>query len=268
MPRTDRAARPPIRAIVVDDEPLARDALRHALRHESDVVIVAECRNGPEAVSAIKREAPDLVFLDIQLTEMDGFGVIDAVGTASMPEVVFVTAFDRFAVRAFEVHALDYLLKPFTDERFHAALGQARRRLRADAPAVRELALTALLRQVAERETAATPVTRYATRLTVRRNDSVRFIPVGEIDSLEAEDGVVTLCTGREQFTIRRPLKDILTELDPSRFVQIHRGTVVNIARVREVQPWFNGDYVAIMVDGRQLRVSRHFRDDVIRPSF
>ncbi|HEX6370653.1 MAG TPA: LytTR family DNA-binding domain-containing protein [Longimicrobium sp.] len=263
----------PLRVVTVDDEPLARDCIRLALAREPGCRIVAECPTGTAAAEAIAREAPDLVFLDVQMPGMDGFGVIEAVGPERMPATIFVTAFEEHALRAFQVHALDYLLKPFGDERFRQALEHARRRIHTERRGELGARLEALLREVhggGGHPAAAHPppaaAAPYATWLTVSAQNRTQFVPVGEVDWLEADGKYVRLHAGGRTHLIRGTLASAAERLDPAHFVRIHRSTVVNVARIREVQPWMGGDHLAILRDGTRLRVSRTFRGALLRP--
>ena len=264
---------PPLRVVTIDDEPLARDCIRLALAREPGWRIVAECGGGPAGVQAIEREAPDLVFLDVQMPGMDGFEVIEAVGPERMPATIFVTAFEEHALRAFQVHALDYLLKPFGDERFRQALEHARRRIHTERRGELGERLEALLREVhggrhpADARPSSTPApTPYATWLTVSAQNRTQFIPVAEVDWLEADGKYVRLHAGGRTHLIRGSLAATAERLDPAHFVRIHRSTVVNVARIREVQPWMGGDHLAILRDGTRLRVSRTCRGALLRP--
>lgn len=243
--------------LVVDDEPLARDGIRRLVEGEPGFTVLSECRDGESAVQAIERLAPDLVLLDIQMPEMDGFEVIEAVGPERMPPVVFITAHDRHAVRAFEAMALDYLLKPFDDERFYRALrrgAQAGRERRAgDWPA----RLGGMLE--------ARDSTTWRRRLAVRSDGRTSFVPVEEVDWIEAAGSALRLHAGRAVHTIRGPLAALAARLDPQRFVRVHRSTIVNVERVAGVEPWFHGDAILILRDGTRLRVSRERRADVER---
>jgi two-component system LytT family response regulator len=247
--------------MVVDDEPLARDSVRLALERAGDIAVVAECGDGESAVRSIRAHDPDLVFLDVQMPGLDGFGVIEQVGPDRMPPVVFVTAYDDYALRAFEVHALDYVLKPFDDARFADVLAHARERL-ADARHDAARALHALLRDYAERRGATGA---YARRLMVEADERIRFVPVAAVESLEAERNYVLVHAAGEQHRVRATLAGLLDQLDPRHFVRIHRSIVVNVDHIREVQPWFGGDYVAILRGGRRLKVSRRYRDQLLR---
>ncbi|MCC7376943.1 MAG: response regulator transcription factor [Verrucomicrobiales bacterium] len=246
-----------MRVIIVDDEPLARDRLRAMLGKESDVKIIAECGDGREAVTAIRRENPDVVFLDIQMPEMDGFGVLSQLKGQTMPRVIFVTAFDEFAVKAFEVHALDYLLKPFDRDRLQQALGRVREQLKSASPAELTEKLTALL----DSFQGGAGDTRNSDRIAVKLDGRVIFVRPGDIDWIEAQDNYVKLHVGREAHLVRDTLSNFETRLDTRRFIRIARSTIVNIDRVREMQPMFHGEYVVILHDGSKLTMSRGYRE-------
>jgi two-component system LytT family response regulator len=270
-PPTISAPARPLRIVTVDDEPLARDCIRLALRGEPGCEIVAECPDGERAAEAIGREAPDLVFLDVQMPGMDGFGVIERIGAERMPPVIFVTAFEEHALRAFQVHALDYLLKPFGDARFREALGHARRRIHTEHDGELGRRLHALLRDVhggahPVPSTPAASASPYATWLTVSAQNRTQFVRVDEVDWMEADGKYVRLHAGARAHLIRCTLAAVAERLDPAHFVRIHRSTVVNVGRIREVQPWMGGDHLAILRDGTQLRVSRTFRGALLRP--
>ncbi|HEX2205406.1 MAG TPA: LytTR family DNA-binding domain-containing protein [Longimicrobium sp.] len=257
----------PVRAVIVDDEPLARDCVRIALARLGEVEVVAECADGEAAVEAILEHRPDLVFLDVQMPGLDGFGVVERVGAARMPAVVFVTAFEEHALRAFEVHAADYVLKPFDDARFGDAVRHARRQRGAEAGEEIRRTLEALLRDYRGGEGQGAAVGgRPVTRFMVQENDRIHFVATDEVDWLEAAGNYVRVHAGSRSHLIRATLTGIAAQLDGSRFVRIHRSTVVNVDRIKEVQPWFGGDYVAILRDGQQLRVSRNYRDALLRP--
>ena len=255
------ATRSPLRTLIVDDEPLARDCVRLALAREPDIAIVGECADGESAVESIDRLRPDLVFLDVQMPGMDGFDVIRAVGPGRMPPVVFVTAFDEHALRAFEVHALDYVLKPFDDDRFRDALRHARRFLEGGLDALLRERLSGLLDARAE-ESAGTET--FTTRLMVRVRDRIRVVPVEDVDWFESAGNYVRIRCGEAAYLMRRTLTSLADALDPASFARIHRSTIVNLDRIDELQPAAGGDYIAILKDGRKLRVSRAFRDVLI----
>jgi two-component system LytT family response regulator len=249
-----------LRTVIVDDEPLARDCVRLALQGTPGIQVIAECVDGEAAVDAILRLRPDLVFLDVQMPGMDGFDVIDAVGPERMPAVVFVTAYDEHALRAFEVHALDYVLKPFDDTRFREALRHARRFVDSDLDDQLRSRLKVLLedRKSSDQE-------QYTGRIMVRVRDRIRIVPVNDVDWFESAGNYVRIRSGTNTFLIRRTLTSLADTLDPTRFVRIHRSTIVNLDRIQELQPAAGGDYIAILKDGRKLRVSRAFREALIR---
>jgi two-component system LytT family response regulator len=253
-----------LRVLVVDDEPLARDCVRLALGGEPAVEVVGECTDGEAAVEAIRELRPDVVFLDVQMPGLDGFGVVERVGVEQMPSVVFVTAYDTHAIRAFEVHALDYVLKPFENDRLLAALRRARDARRAQRDGALGRRLARLLRDMepAEAHVVAPTGSALARREPVRRfavrNDGrIRFVVAADVDWVEADGNYAILHVGAERHRVRFTLQALARELDPARFFQIHRSTIVNLDRVKEVQPWFGGDYVAILHGGEKLRVSR-----------
>lgn len=259
MPASAHATQPaPLRVILVDDEPLARGRLRSLLRGEPGIEIVAECPDGEQAVAAIREHAPDLVFLDIQMPGRDGFGVIQAVGPARMPAVIFTTAFDQYALKAFDVHALDYLLKPFDRERFRAALSRARR-MTLGAPGHGELA-DRLAAALAERERES----RALDRLAIKGVNRIHIVKLDEVRCIEAAGNYLHIHAGaQEPFVMRETLSAIEGRLDASKFVRIHRSTIVNVDFVKELQPLFHGDYVVLLHGGQRVTLSRGYRDQV-----
>ncbi|MGE5927655.1 MAG: LytR/AlgR family response regulator transcription factor [Gemmatimonadota bacterium] len=246
-----------LRVLIADDEPLSRDCVRLALAAQPGVEVVAECADGLEAAEAIPRLAPDLVFLDVRMPGLDGFEIIERIGAGRMPPVVFVTAFDAHAIRAFSTHALDYVLKPFEDARLAAAIERAREQigLRREGELGRRLA--ALVRSAAP-----PPV----TRLLVTRGEVSCFVALDDVECLAAERNYVRIHHRGGADLVRRPLDQLLSELDPTRFVRVHRSFAVNLARVREVRPWFSGDCVAVLDSGREVRVSRTYRSTLLKP--
>ena len=253
----------PVRVLIVDDEPVAREGLRGLLGADPEIEILGECGDGRAAVDAIREREPDLVLLDIQMPEMDGFEVVRAVGPARMPPVVFVTAYDEFALRAFEVHALDYLLKPFDDDRFHAALGRAKALVRqGDSESLTRRLLT-LLDQRSGAGSATDQV--WLTRLVVRKTGTSLFVPVEQIDWIESADYCVKIHTGGRAHVIREALQRLEQRLDPARFFRAHRSAIVNLDRVREVQPAFHGDFVLVLHDGTRIKLSRSRRSELER---
>ncbi|HEX7318169.1 MAG TPA: LytTR family DNA-binding domain-containing protein [Pyrinomonadaceae bacterium] len=239
-----------IRALIADDEALARRRLRQFLAEVPDVEVVGECEDGRGAVELVRTVAPDLLFLDVQMPLLDGFGVIREVGAGNVPAVVFVTAFDQFALRAFEAHALDYLLKPFGRERFMQAVGRARRQI-GDANVKQRL--DALVGELSERP-------RYSTRLAVKARGRTVILATDEIDWVGAADNYLELHAGPNSFVVRETLSQLQSKLDPRKFVRIHRSTLVNIERIKELHPLFAGDQVVVLHDGTKLQVSRTHR--------
>jgi two-component system LytT family response regulator len=239
---------------VVDDEPIARERILSLLQSENDVEVIGQCADGVQAVSAIQQQAPDLVFLDVQMPGCDGFGVIQNIGADRMPTVVFVTAYDEYALRAFEVHALDYLLKPFGKDRFQETLKHARESLerrRAGDLGRRLLALVHDLKPEQQR----------LDRLVVKSGGRVFFLRTEEIDWIEAAGNYVRLHLGEENHLFRETMNGMESRLDTRRFVRIHRSRIVNTERIKELQPWFNGEYVVILRNGTRLTLSRGYRE-------
>ena len=243
-----------IRTLVVDDEPLARERVLSLLQQEVDVEVVAECSDGGQAVSAIQQHSPDLVFLDVQMPGCDGFEVIRHIGADRMPTVIFVTAYDEYALRAFEVHALDYLLKPFGKERFQQTLRHAREALERRRAGDLGRRLLALVHDVK-------PEPQKVERLVVKSGGRVFFLRTDEIDWIEAAGNYVRLHLGAESHLFRETMNRMEARLDTTRFARIHRSRIVNTDRIKELQPWFNGDYVVVLRDGTRLTLSRGYRD-------
>ena len=239
-------------AVIVDDEPLARKTIRLLARRDAEVVIVAECRNGEEALDAVREHRPDILFLDIQMPRLDGFDVLELLGEDAPPAIVFVTAYDHYAIRAFEVHAVDYLLKPFTDERFDKALARAKDLVRQRGGAMREK----LARLTASHRA-------FTQRFMVRTAGRIVFLKAEEVDWIEAADYYARLHAGANSYLIRESMNDLEAGLDPAAFVRIHRSTIVNLDRVREMRPLFRGELVVVLHDGTQLRMSRSRRDEL-----
>jgi len=254
-----------IRTLIVDDEPLARRNLRLLLEKDPQIEIVDECRNGREAVKAINSLSPDLIFLDIQMPEMDGFDVLERVGMEHLQAIIFVTAFDRYALKAFDVHALDYLLKPFDDERFEHALARAKSQIEAREINRLSKRLLALLEERESQRKESSEQQNYLTRLMIKVSGRVVLLKVNEIDFIEADGNYAKLHVGRKAHLLREKMHDLEGRLDPERFVRIHRSVIVNLDRIKEMHPHFNGDYIVVLEDGRQLRLSRTRRDHLER---
>jgi two-component system LytT family response regulator len=243
-----------IRTLIVDDEPLARERLANLLAPIEDIEIVGQCRDGEEAVTAIHDSTPDLVFLDIQMPNMSGFDVIDAVGAEAMPLVIFVTAYDQHALRAFQVRALDYLLKPFDRDRFSEALQRARKQLERDETGDIGRRLLALVKDL-RRDQPRTD------RLVVKSGGRLFFLRADEIDWVEAAGNYVRLHVGSASHLLRETMTSIESRLDPEKFFRIHRCRIVNMDRIQELQPWLNGEYAVILRTGERLTLSRGYRE-------
>jgi two-component system, LytTR family, response regulator len=274
----------PVRVAIVDDEPEARERLRALLGDSADARIVASCGDGADAVRtlgalAATGDSAELVFLDVQMPELDGFAVVEALadllGAERVPAIVFVTAFDAYAIRAFDVHAVDYLLKPFDESRFRTALGRARERVAARRAAPDETEpvdaslasridarvdarLESLLTQLrAEGRVPDEPL----ARIAIRETDRVTYVSVADVDWLEADDNYVRVHAGGRARLVRETLKSLEARLDPRRFARVHRSAIVNLERVRELRPTFNGEYVLVLATGARLTLSRGYRD-------
>lgn len=242
-----------MRVLIVDDEPIARRGIRAQLRSEADVEVIGECGDGAAAIEAITELEPDLVFLDIQMPEVGGFDVIDAIGAARMPAVVFVTAYDEHALRAFDVHAVDYVLKPIDRHRFRTAVERARRRL-AHAPGELDKRIVAALGELGR------PAHEYAKRLAIKGDGRVILIDVDEVDRLATAGNYVEVHSGARHHLVRETMASLEARLDPARFVRVSRSSIVNATRVRELQPMFNGDFVVVLGDGTKVAGSRRYR--------
>jgi two-component system LytT family response regulator len=242
-----------LKVLIVDDEPLARAGIRLMLPND---VQASEARNGREAVARIRDEKPDLVFLDVQMPRMDGFAVVEAVGAEKMPAVVFVTAHDQYAIRAFEISAVDYLLKPVTEERFRQAFERARNRLQAPSPDDSPRQLRSVLDAIANPR-------RYLSRLAIRSGDRTTFLPVDEVDWIEADQNYVRVHTGPATHLLHVPLNTIETSLDPERFVRIHRSYIVNLHRIRQMWTLAHGQYILELSSGERLQSSRTYGEKI-----
>ncbi|MEM8993391.1 MAG: LytTR family DNA-binding domain-containing protein [Acidobacteriota bacterium] len=250
------------RVLLVDDEALARKRIRSLLGGRPDLEIAGECRDGLEAVRAIAELEPDLVFLDIQMPKLDGFGVLEEVGLERMPEVVFVTAYDTYALDAFAVSALDFLLKPFADERFEATLDRALARLEERRAAELGERLSCLIdgrRLALGHPVAETP--KPLRRLSIEKRGRIYFVPVSDIHWIESDGPYVRLHTADGHHLKRDSLKRLEKALDPEVFVRIHRSTMVHVDRVTELQPLFHGEYRVTLSSGAELKLSRSYRD-------
>jgi two-component system LytT family response regulator len=245
----------PLRVIVIDDEPLARDSIRALLADDAEVHVVGE-GSGSDAAALIARTRPDIMFLDIQMPEVDGFALLDQVGADTVPAVIFVTAYDRYAVRAFEVHALDYLLKPFDDVRFAAAHGRAKERVRARRRGEVDNRIAELIAEMIKDRDAS------RVRFLIPVREKTIVVDASQIDWIEAADYYVTLHSGPAAHLLRQTMDEIEKQLDRRQFFRVHRSAIVNIDRVREIHPLFRGDCALVLVDGRRIKLSRSRRKD------
>lgn len=237
---------PRLRALVVDDEPLARQTLRSLLEREEDVEVVGECGDGPAAVEALRAGRPDLLFLDIQMPELDGFGVLREVRNLQVPAVVFVTAFGQHAVQAFDEEATDYLVKPFDDERFSRALERARSRVRS----------------VRAASGGAPDPGRWIQRFALECAGRIALVPVETVRWIEAQDYYVLIHAEKEHL-LRESLRNLETQLDPARFARVHRSAIVNVGSVKQLRRRSHGEYFLLLDDGTELKLSRTHRDQL-----
>lgn len=243
-----------IRALIVDDEPLARQRIRLLLDREPDVEIISECANGEEALAALQRESPDLMFLDVQMPGMDGFAVLKATPTDKLPVVIFTTAYEQHALRAFEAHALDYLLKPFKTERFKDSLAHARQHLATRHAGTAAQGLLEFLGRKIE-------LTQYLSRLSVKVGDRMMFLKVGEIDAFESAGKYIVVHSGKENHLLRESLTSLESKLDPEHFLRISRSSIVNLDSILELQPMFKGEHIVLLRNGLKLAMTRGLRD-------
>lgn len=254
-----------IRALIVDDEKLAREALAVMLADDPDVEIIAECRNGREAVRAIREKSPDLVFLDIQMPEVDGFQVTEEVGVDRMPVTVFVTAYDKHALRAFEAQALDYLLKPFDHDRFHAALQRAKTQIRHQKLGEIGDSLIAVLQEVgsADRKPSVTDNKEPIERVAIKSAGRIYFLQADAVDWVEGAGDYLSLHSGDKAHLIRETMAEFYSKLDPKKFLRIHRSAIVNIEKIKEIHPMYKGEYVITLTNGKRLKSSRGYRQEL-----
>ena len=243
-----------IRTLVVDDEPLARERLTSLLFNEADIDIVGQCRDGEEAVASIMNLSPDLVFLDVQMPQMNGFEVIEAVGGERMPLVIFVTAHDQHALKAFQVRALDYLLKPFDRERFSDALQRARKQVEREETGDLGRRLLALVKDLRKDQPRS-------ERLVVKSGGRLFFLRADEIDWIDAAGNYVRLHVGNTSHLLRETMNALEGRLDPEKFFRIHRSRIVHMERIQELQPWLNGEYSVLLRTGTRLTLSRGYRE-------
>lgn len=245
-----------LRAAVVDDEMLARQIIREMLAHDPEVEIVAECVNGSEAIDAIKNFKPDLLFLDIQMPEVAGFEVLESLIDTSLPKVIFVTAYDQYAIRAFDYHALDYLLKPFDRERFELAVARAKTQIQRERNGELDKRIRDLLNALKSES-------KHVERLVIKNGGRVYFLEVDEIHWIEAEGNYVRLHTTGKSHLLREGIGTLEEQLDPKKFLRVHRSSIVRIDSIKELQPWFHGEYHIILHNGTKLTLSRNYRDQL-----
>lgn len=260
---TRGGGRPPIRALVVDDERPARDLIKGLLRSDADITIAGESRTGAEAVSFLDAGGIDLVFLDVQLPDFDGFEVLRRLKLGPLPYVIFVTAHDEHALRAFDVHAVDYLLKPYPRERFYTAVQRARQAIRQQQVEAYAAELAGLLgdRSGTRVPTGSEPGTPYLGEIRVKDGKRLLRIEAARVDRLEADDHYVRLFVGGRLYTVHGTISGFEAQLDPGRFARIHRSTIVNIEQVRELRSDGNGTYSVVLTDGSTHRIGRGYRD-------
>ncbi|MEO7457186.1 MAG: LytTR family DNA-binding domain-containing protein [Gemmatimonadaceae bacterium] len=256
-----------MRVLIVDDEAMARRRVRRLLTEEADVVVVAECANGTDALEAIRTHDVDVVFLDVQMPGMDGFAVARAIAPEHAPFIVFVTAYSEHALRAFEIHAVDYVVKPVVPDKFRATVAHVRAMLANHEAAESGRQIQKLLVKALQ-DSPATPAAldnapRHADRLRIRSGDGVTLVPVADVDWIEADGNQLRVHAGGETHVMRETLQAIESTLDPGLFARVHRSMIVNMTRVREVQPWFGGDAILVMRDGQKVRLSRTYRERV-----
>ena len=242
------------RVLIVDDEPLARDRIREMLRGDEEVQLIREARNGREAIEAVNEHAPDLVFLDIQMPDMDGFDVLKRIDAERMPFVIFVTAFDQYALRAFEVHALDYLMKPFDRERFARSWNHAKDQMRSPSDGRRVGRIMAMLEELKAGN-------RYLERFPIKSSEKILFVRSEDVDAIEAEGNYVRLKVAGSSYMLRETINSIESQVDPHTFVRIHRSTIVNMNRVKELQAWARGEYRVVLENGTYYTLSRGYRE-------
>ncbi|WP_224242983.1 LytR/AlgR family response regulator transcription factor [Hyalangium gracile] len=259
-----------IRTLVVDDEPLAREGLRLLLASDPEVSVVGEAGNGPEAVRLIREQRPDLVLLDVQMPELNGFEVLAHLGPGEVPAVIFVTAYDHYALRAFDIHALDYLLKPFRDDRFHEAVGRAKAQIRLARMSDLSQRLMSVLATYGERDVTPAPASApapiaapepWVRRLAIRDTGRVVFLDVDEIEYIEAADYYVQIHAGGKGYLHRETMQSLEARLDPERFMRIHRSAIVNSRRIRELRSEGRRELIVVLTGGAELRVARSHRE-------
>ena len=254
-----------VRAMIIDDEPPAREGLRLRLKREEDVVVIGEYGEPARALEAIREDSPDVLFLDIEMPGLDGFSFVEAAQGISLPPIVFVTAHEAHAVRAFGIRALDYLLKPVEQERLHEAIERVREFWERSANAE----LASKVRNLVSEGTAApqrgnTPASE-SLRIPVRQDGAIRLVNASDIDWIDAAGDSVRIHAGKSEHLVRRSMSEMISMLDPARFIRIHRSTIVNVDRVKELQPYFHGEYIVVLHSGAKLKLSRGYRESLDR---
>lgn len=248
---------PSIRTVIADDEPLARKKLRLLLGSEPGVQVVAECQDGLQTIGAVQEHKPDLLLIDIRMPDVDGFEVLGRIAAAEMPVVVFTTAYDQFAIRAFQAHAMDYLLKPFERERLHQAIERARLELLKSHNHNLTTRLLDLIAQKSEPKPEPRPTD---DRMVIRAGGKVIFLDLEDVDWIEAAANYVKMNVGKESYLLREGIGSVSERLDPDRFVRIHRSVIVNVRKIKELQPCDSGEYIAVLKNGKELSCSRGYR--------
>lgn len=243
-----------IRSIIVDDEPFARNIIKKFLKEEPDIELIGECGDGQEAVEMINKIRPDLVFLDIQMPELDGFDVISAVGLDNIPNIIFVTAYDKYAIKAFEINAVDYLLKPFDKRRFHDSINRVRKLI---------LSRQNIRQQIGNILDYINQEQKYLDRILVKTRGRILFLKTDEIDWIKSEAYYVKFHVGKNTHIIRETLSNLENNLDPNKFVRIHKSYIVNIEFIKELQQWFKNKYLVILKDGTELKLSRNYQSNL-----
>jgi two-component system LytT family response regulator len=242
-----------IRAVIVEDESLARERIRHLLTNDNQIEIIGEYATGSDAVNAIQRDKPDLLFLDIQMPGMDGFSLLKQI-SPRIPHVIFVTAFDDYAVKAFEVNAMDYILKPFTRKRFEEALRRMKARFAQNPDSGLAKRVEAFLEQLQAKQD-------YLKRLAIKTESGVLLVKIGEIDWIESDDNYIRIHCGKSHHLMRETISALEKRLDPERFLRIHRRLIVNVDRIKQLFPWFQRSYCVLLQDGTKLPVGRNYKE-------
>lgn len=247
-----------ISALIVDDEPLARERIRTLLDGDSDIAVAGEASNGKEALEKITDSTVDLIFLDIQMPELDGLRLIEKIPPNRMPLIVFTTAFDSFAVKAFEINAIDYLLKPFTKKRFHQALAKVKEQFQSDEKDLLSSRMVSTLQSILQKK-------QFPDRIVVKCNGKIQFVAVNDVLWAESDANYINLHTANGTLVMRETMSNFAQRLDPSLFLRSHRSVIVNVNSIKEIKPWYNDELVIILNNGTQLPVGRSFRKSVLQ---